>query len=125
MTLFDNGNTRVSPPPLGLGPGCQPSDCDSRGMSLTFDETSMTVTPQLSVNLGVYSMAMGSAQLLSNGNYFFLAAIVVVSQNDVASYSIEILPTAGTDTGTQVLNLRSPEAYRAWRMPSLYNPPTT
>ena len=125
MTLFDNGNTRVSPPPLGLGPGCQPSDCDSRGMALTFDETGMTVTPQLSVDLGVYSMAMGSAQLLPNGNYFFLAAIVVVSQNDVASYSIEILPAAGTDTGTQVLNLRSPEAYRAWRMPSLYNPPTT
>ena len=43
MTLFDNGNTRVSQPSLstggvpGLGGSCGPNDCDSRGMALTFD----------------------------------------------------------------------------------------
>ena len=126
MTIFDNGNTRISAPPLGLGvPGCQPADCNSRGMSLAINETNMTVTPQLSVDLGVYSTAMGSAQLLPNGSYFFLPAIVVVTLNDVASDSIEILPTPGTDTGPQVLNLQGPEAYRAWRVASLYTPPAT
>jgi len=35
------------------------------------------------------------------------------------------VPTAGTATGTQSLNLQGPESYRAWRMPSLYQPPTT
>jgi len=128
MTILDNGNTRVSPPPLGLGSG------DSRGMALTVDVTlpcavppgppqpQCQVTPVLSDDLGVFSTAMGSAQLLSNGNYFFLASAVSISTY-IGSYSIEILPTAGTDTGTQVYNIEGTESYRAWRMPSLYQPP--
>ena len=49
LTVFDDGNTRVAPPPIGLGSG------NSRGMSLTVDQTHMTVTPLLSQDLGVYS----------------------------------------------------------------------
>jgi hypothetical protein len=117
MTIFDNGNTRVSQ----LGPG------NSRGMALTVDETPthMQVTPVLSVDLGVYSTAMASAQLLADGNYFFQPAIVVVTLSQINGYSIEILPTVGTDTGTQILNLQGPEHYRGWQMPNLYSPPTT
>jgi arylsulfate sulfotransferase len=112
LTLFDNGNTRVSPPPVGLGSG------NSRGMALRVNESKMQVTPVLSVDLGVYSGALGSAQLLSNGNYFFLSGI--------PAYSIEILPTPGTTTGTQVLNVGSPDySYRGWQMSSLYAPPTS
>ncbi len=125
MTMFDNGNTRVSPPPLGLGGNCGPSDCNSRGMAVTFDESLMQVTPVMSVDLGVYGSAMGSAQLLADGNYFFLPANVLVTLAIVSGYSIEILPTAGTDTGTQILNLQGPEHYRAWQMLNLYSPPTT
>jgi arylsulfate sulfotransferase len=119
LTAFDNGNTRVSPPPLGLGSG------NSRGMSLTVDETTMQVTPVLSVDLGVYGAAMGSAQLLSDGNYFFLPPNVLVNISLIAGFSIEILPTPGTITGTQVLNLQGPEHYRAWQMPNMYLPPIT
>jgi hypothetical protein len=129
LTIMDNGNTRVSPPPLGLGSG------DTRGMALSVVQVdppnacssandNCTVTPILSADLGVYSVAMGSAQLLSNGNYFYLAAIVALPQGFEADYSIELLPTPGTDTGTQVFNLGGPESYRAWLMPSLYQPPT-
>jgi arylsulfate sulfotransferase len=126
MSIFDNGNTRVSAPPLGLGnPGCKPSDCNSRGMALTVDETNMQVTPVMSVDLGVYAIAMGSAQLLGDGNYFFVPAFVLISLSAINSYSIEILPTPGTITGTQVLNLQGPEHYRAWQMPNLYSPPIT
>jgi len=123
MTLFDNGNTRVAQPPLGSGSG------NSRGMALTFNETAgcnpsmCQVTPVLSADLGVYSLAMGSAQLLYNNNYFFLAAIVPLQNKYEIGYSIEILPTPGTDTGTQVFNLAGPQSYRAWRMPTLYLPP--
>jgi arylsulfate sulfotransferase len=121
LTLFDNGNTRVSSPPLGLGSNCGPSDCYSRGMALTVVEPTATepvgtVTPVISVDLGVYANADGSAGLLSSGNYFFMAGVPV--------YGIQILPTPETLTGTQVLNISSPQnGYRSWQMPNLYNPP--
>jgi arylsulfate sulfotransferase len=122
MSILDNGNTRVGPPPLGLGKGCKPNDCNSRGMVLSFDETAKQVTPILSQDLGYYSSAMGSAQLLSNGNYFFEAAFVLSAQN-LVSYSIELLLTPGTVNGTSVSNINGPESYRSWRMADLYNPP--
>jgi arylsulfate sulfotransferase len=127
MTIMDNGNTRVSPPPLGLGSG------DSRGMALTVNAPALpapctsitcTVMPVLSADLGVYSEAMGSAQLMSSGNYFFLAAIVSVSPGYLG-YSIGILPASGTDAGTLIYKLLGPESYRAWLVPNLYQPPTT
>jgi arylsulfate sulfotransferase len=120
MTLFDNGNTRVSAPPLGLGSNCGPSDCDSRGMALNFDESTMQVTPALSADLGVFSTAMGSAQLLSDGTYFFVAALVVLGPSNVASYDIEFSPSFN-----QVFNMQGLEVYRGWQIPSLYDPPIT
>ena len=115
MLIFDNGDTRISPPPLGLGsPGCEPNDCNSRGMVLTVNESALTVTPVLSANLGVYSSASGAAQLLSDGNYYFLAALVD-SGSGIISNAIEL---AGT---TQVLYIQGPGAYRGWQLTSLYS----
>ena len=133
FTVLDNGNTRLSSPTgtgsstggvPGLGNKCGPHDCHSRGMSLMVDEATMQVTPVLSVDLGVYSSAMGSAQLLADGNYFFLAA-VVANGLSLYGYDIEIQPTFGTGSGSQVLDLAGPPSYRSWQMPNLYNPPTT
>ena len=121
LTVFDNGNTRVSAAPLGLGSNCDPSggpdDCYSRGMALTVDEATMEVTPVLSVSLGVYASAEGSGETLFDGNYFFQAG-------EPDGVGIEILPTPDTLTGTQVLNITTNgSSYRAWQMPNLYNPP--
>jgi len=134
MTVLDNGNTRLSPPTgphsstggvPGLGKAkCGPNDCNTRGMALTIDESAMTVAPVISDNLGVFSDAMGSAQLLADGNYFFLAAIVVTSKGDF-SHDIQMQPVAGTDSGPQVMNISGPAAYRSWQMPNLYSPPIT
>jgi hypothetical protein len=111
FVVFDNGNTRVSPPPLGTGSGA------SRGMSLTVNQTTMQVTPVVSAALGTYSSALGSAQLLSDGLYMFQPGIP-------GAISIEIDPTAGSLTGPQVLKIQSPTAsYRSWQMPNLYSPP--
>jgi hypothetical protein len=119
MTIFDNGNTRLSPPPVGLGSG------NSRGMALTVDETNMVVTPVLSADLGVVANSGGNSQFLSNGNYYFYAATVLVSLNNTHGYAFEILPTPGMITGTQVLSIQGPEGYRGWQMSSLYSPPIT
>ncbi len=130
---LDNGNTRISPPTgprsstggvPGLGVGCLPNDCATRGIALTFDEAAMQVYPVMNVNLGTFSQAMGSAQLLDDGNYFFQSAFVLRNKTET-SYNIEIQPVPGTATGPQVLNLAGPAAYRAWQMPSLYSPPGT
>ena len=131
LTVLDNGNTRRSPPTgagsstggmPGLGTNCGPHDCNTRGMALTLDETTMQVTPVMSVDLGEYSSAMGSAQLLADGNYFFLAAVVNIA-GVYTGYGIQIQPTPGTDSGPQVMNISGPPAYRAWQMPNLYSPP--
>jgi hypothetical protein len=129
MTLFDNGDTRVSAAPLGLGAGCGPYDCNSRGMALQVDESAMTVTPVVSFDLGAYSAAMGSADLLSDGNYFFLNPIVVVlAQKGAFAYSEEIAPTnpaPQTGPADVRMDISAPQQYRGWQMPSLYAPPVT
>lgn len=130
LTIFDNGDTRVSTGTLGLGAGCTPYDCDSRGIALTVDETPpMQVTPVVSFDLGAYSTAMGSAQLLGDGSYFFENAIVyLVEPPSTLGYSLEIGPTpAAPQVGAAniLMDLASPQHYRGWQMPSLYDPPTT
>jgi hypothetical protein len=99
-------------------------------MALTVDESSMTVTPVVSYDLGSYSPAMGSAQLLGDGNYFFENAIVFVqAQESTFGYSIEIFgtgpPAPQVGPAGFLMNLSGPQQYRGWQMPSLYNPPTT
>jgi hypothetical protein len=85
-------------------------------MALQFDESTMAVNPLLSVDLGVYSAADGSAQTLSNGNYFFQAPFVVTAHG-TQGRAIEI----NSSGAAQVLNVQGPEGYRGWQMPSLYS----
>ena len=128
MSLFDNGNTRISPTSgAGSSTGCTTGTGagNSRGMAVDFDLGAMQVTPLMSQDLGVYSAALGSAQLLPGGNYFFMAGTVLAGLSVEDSYSIQLFPTVSTANGTQVLNLQGPTAYRTWQMPSLYSPPTT
>ena len=128
-TIFDNGNTRISST-FGLGSnGCKPYDCDSRGMAITFDESTMQVTPIISLDLGGYSTAMGSAQLEPNGNYFFVNPIYfVLAQRSTFAFSEEFSPSnPAPQMGPAVVlfDLQGPQQYRGFQMPSLYNPPTT
>jgi len=105
--LYDNGNTRVSKPPLGLGHG------NSRGYVFSLDEASMTVTVVFVKNMDNYCPGFGSAQLLSNGDYFFLNGNI----NGESSEPVEIEPSNGdldfAASWTQT-------AYRAFRLTDLY-----
>ena len=121
LSLFDNGNTRTQQ----LAGHCLPSDCNSRGMALQVSEATMQVNPALSVDLGHVAFSGGNAQLLGNGNYYFNLATVLISISQEDSLAVEIKPTAGTITGTQVLNVETTESYRGWQLNSLYNPPIT
>lgn len=108
IAMFDNGNTRVSPPPLGLGSG------DSRGYVLNIDQTAKTVTPVLLADLGFFSMALGTAELLQDGHWEFEAG-----SDAPNSQSIEVYPDA---TLSFTLQLNGSTTYRCFRMQTLYQP---
>jgi arylsulfate sulfotransferase len=113
LSVFDNGNTRVAPAPVGLGGG------NSRGMVLSIDEVNRIVSPTLSVDLARFSVGGGSAQLLTNGNYSFDAG-GINGLAKVFSQSIEVvpgIPPAGTLNYTQQ---ETGSVYRSYRMPNLY-----
>src|SRR5208282_1804147 len=90
MVLLDQGDLRIVVEQGG----------DSRGMALNVDETNMIVTPVLMVDLGTFSYGEGGAQSLSNGSYSFALQL----QGEEV---LEILPTSGTLTGTQVFEMTS------------------
>ncbi len=107
LSLYDNGNTRVVQNPGIIE--------NSRGMVLNVDEVNMVVTPILSQDLGVYSGAVGSAQRLDNGNYFFTSGIINLNPGEGAQHSEFTL--GGTET---YLLQTNDLAYRGYRMQSLY-----
>lgn len=111
LTLFDNGNTRITEPSTFCGNGSTQSH--SRGQSWSLDETHKVATQVENLDLGVYSTATGSAKLLSLGNYHFFEGFI----NGTNSSSVEYTP------GGQ---LRFQESfpnnvgYRSFRMETLY-----
>ncbi len=115
LSLHDNGNTRVAPPPVGLGSG------DSRGYVLSINQTNMTATPLLLADMGVYAFAVGSAQRLSNGDYHFDEGYLT----NPAPYnqSTEVRPTSVQGTLGFKFQLNGNFAYRSFRMSDLYTLP--
>jgi hypothetical protein len=104
MVLFDNGNTRRLEFP----------GSNSRGQVLTIDEHAHTVTPVLTADLGNYSLAVGSAQKLPNGNYVFTSGFQGLPP--AFGQSIEVRPDG---TPAYVLEVASLE-YRSYRVSGLY-----
>ena len=105
ITVFDDGNTRDF-----LYPGS-----NSRGQVIQLDEQAFSATFLLNADLGVYSAALGSAQQLSNGDYFFDAGTL----SDTSALLVELDPT-----GQTVYSFSSSGSeYRSFRMPDLYTPP--
>ena len=109
--LMDNGNTRVSAPPLGLGYG------HSRGQVYSLNETNMVATQLISADLGAYSGGYGSAQLLSNGDYWF--GVGFLSNNgQPLDNGQEAVPRS--QSFSYSVNFPS-SAYRSFRLSSFYN----
>ena len=103
IQLFDNGNTRRA----------TDATATSRGQSIEIDEINRVARLAFNAGLGVYSMALGSAQQLSNGNYHFAAGWAV---NGV-SLHLEVDPF-----GKIVRSLSLPEsAYRSFRISDMYS----
>jgi hypothetical protein len=109
MTVFDDGNTRNAE--------CTGTQ-NSRGMVLLLDEAARQVYIQTAADLGAYSFALGSAQLMTYGD-----------GNLTASFNSGILPGGLTQVsevnlaGQIVYQMQTnQETYRAYRMQNLYTP---
>jgi hypothetical protein len=105
LILFDNGNVRQASDPTA----------DSRGQVWKLDEKTMTATLVLNVDLGNYSMALGSAQRLSNGDYSFDSGWQGQAPKLFAQ-SIEVWPDGSK---SYVLEANQRE-YRNFRVRTLY-----
>jgi hypothetical protein len=106
LTLFDNGNVRNL---------ADPSQ-NSRGQVLTIDENAKHASLILNADLGAFSVALGAAQKLPNGDFHFDLGYL---KN--GTYAVEVSPTGSV---VYSLHAQAPE-YRSFRMPDLYHPPYT
>jgi hypothetical protein len=110
MALFDNGNTR----PDNTGQPCT-TDCFSRALILSIDESARTAQITWQYSPGWYSLWGGSIVVLPNNNVEF------DSTAPSGGYS-RILEVTQTSTPQTVweMDTSNTDFYRAYRIPSLY-----
>lgn len=105
MTVYDNGNTRRARFNRAAHSRCQ---------SFAVDEANRTVNLNINADTGVYAEALGSAQLLGNGNL-----------NCTGGSLIPSTTTENDRAGAIQYHVEWPEnTYRTLRMRDLYTPGT-
>ncbi len=113
FTIFDDGNTRKL--------YCDPNG-NSRGQAYTVDEAEKTVTPILNGDLGGYSFAIGSAQVVNYGTqttYSFDNGLINGFTPSGFSQTSEV-----DGAGNLLFRIQAPTlTYRTFRMADLYTPP--
>lgn len=109
LTLFDDGDTRIVNDPTG----------DSRGQVYSIDEQNLVATLTTNADVGSYSLAVGSAQGLPNGDFHFDSGYILDPEFNISAQSVEV----NTD-GTIVYAIRFASLeYRTFRMYDLYTAP--
>jgi hypothetical protein len=107
MTIFDDGNTRHD-----MCPGTQ----DSRGMVLLVNEPARQIYVETVADLGGYSLALGSAQLLTPPNGNLYASFDSGYLDGATETQVSEVNLAGDIVFQEQLNQPS---YRVYRMPNL------
>jgi hypothetical protein len=104
LLVFDNGNTRRA----------ADDSAHSRGQVLNLNEANRTATFLLNADLGDYSLALGSAQQLRNGNFHFNAGWMPNTFSQALEFDASGKLVAQIEAETQ--------QYRSFRMRTLYIP---
>ena len=78
----------------------------------------MVVTPTLLADLGFFSAALGSAELLANGDYTFESGLSYFTPTN--SEAVEVFPDATLGFTT---NASGASCYRSFRLANLYTVP--
>jgi hypothetical protein len=105
LILFDNGNGRRASDPTA----------NSRGQVWKLDESTMTATLVVNIDLGNYSPMFGAAERLSNGDYSFTSGAQGKAPN-LFGQTIEVRPDGSK---AYVLQVNKTE-YRSFRIRTLY-----
>ncbi len=115
LNVFDDGNFRTD----ATGTQCNGSSipCYSRNVIFALDESTMTASVVYKYLPGVFSLAVGSSQLLSNGHMEGDFSFITTSP-----FSAKVVETTNSANPQPVweLDLFGEDAYRATRLPSLY-----
>ncbi len=102
LVLFDNGNYRIAH-----------HGGNSRGQAWRLNLSDKVATPVVSFDLGAFSLAVGYASELSNGNYDFAPGFL---DNGTLSQTIEFTPGGNIAYKNQVDSF----SYRSIRLPNFY-----
>lgn len=116
MAVMDNGNLRVFPSGVTCGTTGEPKCLCSTAPLLELDETAKTATLISDYKPGEYSFWGGNAQQLGNGN---MEGDFNAGAGGIYSDIFEVIP-GSTPQMVWHLQTSNANAYRGFRMPSLY-----
>jgi hypothetical protein len=105
LKVFDNGNVRNAADP----------SANSRGQVIQIDEVNHTAIVLINANLGDFSIALGAAQGLPDGNFHFHLGFIATSNS---TRIVEVDPSGNIVYDMGIGELQ----YRSFRMQDLYSP---
>jgi hypothetical protein len=113
LVLFDDGHRRKDKNPKA----------NNRGQAWKIDENSKTATLVLNADVGVYAVAVGSAQPLSDGGYSFESGFInpgPAGMSAIYSQTTEISPAGKIIYAQRTIGALT---YRSFRVANMYSAP--
>jgi len=117
LAVFDNGDDREYPAGVTCASTGAPTCPYSTAQVYTIDETAMTATLTFNDTVPSYSLYGGNAEMLGNNNIEFDLCNIATSPPSTGVF--EVTPDSPAETVWQ-LKMPASNAYRAFRIPSLY-----
>jgi arylsulfate sulfotransferase len=113
LVLFDDGHRRKIKDPKA----------NNRGQTWQIDEANRTATLIMNADLGVYAVAVGSAQPLSDGNYSFESGFISPGPAGLGTMYCRTTETSPTGEIVYAQQVEGALTYRSFRLPDMYSAP--
>ena len=113
LVLFDDGHRRKEKFPKA----------NNRGQAWRLDETKRTAELVLNADMGIYAVAVGSAQPLSNGNYSFESGFVNPTPAGMGTIFSRTTETSAEGKIVYAQQTEGTLTYRSFRVPDMYHAP--
>jgi hypothetical protein len=113
LVLFDDGHRRKEKFPKA----------NNRGQAWKLDEEKRTATLVLNADMGIYAIAVGSAQPLSNGGYSFESGFINPGPAGMGAIFSRTTETSADGKITYAQEADGALTYRSFRVPDLYTAP--